>query len=163
MSGAPLKKRHVRHFRHLVRQFQRVTGVLLQGEDCCGGVTMPQGHVLLEISQRSGIALGDLAGGLRLDKSTLSRTVEALVDRGLVERKPNPADRRSNLHLLTPSGEQVIAEIHRTSDECVRATFTRIPAAERQRVLDSLQILVTAMGAAEGCCDEAPPEERSAA
>jgi len=147
-----MRKSQIRLFRSLSRRFQRATGALLEGAECCGGVTLAQCHLLLEIEGRAGISLVDLAEALGLDKSTLSRSVEGLVERGLVERLPNPEDRRYNLHGVTEAGGKTVAEIHRSSDACVRRVFDRIPEADRERVLEAFGIVVEAMSAADASC-----------
>lgn len=153
-----MEKKEIRRFRQLARQFQRVTGGLLQDDRCCGGLTLAQCHVLLEIEGRSRVTLTELAAGLGLDKSTLSRTVDALVARDLVMRIPCPSDRRCNLHAATERGGEALESIHRTSDEQVRITFSRIPAAQRKRVIDSLEVLVRAMAeASKNCCTAPAP------
>lgn len=46
----------------------------------------------------------DLAVDTMLDLSTVSRQIRSLVDRGLVERRPDPEDRRGALLSATPAG-----------------------------------------------------------
>lgn len=52
----------------------------------------------------------DLATEAMLDLSTVSRQVRALVENGLVERRPDPEDRRGALLAATPSGREAFAE-----------------------------------------------------
>ncbi|MEY9965650.1 DNA-binding MarR family transcriptional regulator [Streptacidiphilus sp. MAP12-16] len=52
----------------------------------------------------------DLAADTLLDLSTVSRQIRSLVDRGLVERRPDPEDRRGALLSASPDG--VIAFQH---------------------------------------------------
>jgi DNA-binding MarR family transcriptional regulator len=59
---------------------------------------------LLSLLQDAGpLRASDLVARLGLDKSTVSRQVAALVDLGLVDRAPDPADGRAQV--LTPSAE----------------------------------------------------------
>ncbi|MBO2446395.1 MarR family transcriptional regulator [Actinomadura barringtoniae] len=59
------------------------------------------------------IALRDLAELLLTDRPYTSLVVDDLATRGLVERTPNPADRRSKLVTLTEAGAEVVAEAER--------------------------------------------------
>ena len=46
----------------------------------------------------------DLAGFVGVGKATISRQVKVLEDLGLIERRPDPADRRAHLLALTAEG-----------------------------------------------------------
>ncbi|OIH95470.1 MarR family winged helix-turn-helix transcriptional regulator [Curtobacterium sp. MCBA15_001] len=51
----------------------------------------------------------ELAGYLGLTSGAVTNMVDRLTDAGLVERRPNPSDRRGSLIMLSPAGEDVIA------------------------------------------------------
>ncbi|WP_437050148.1 MarR family winged helix-turn-helix transcriptional regulator [Streptomyces sp. enrichment culture] len=53
----------------------------------------------------------DLAAHYALDKSTVSRQVTALERAGLVERRPDPDDRRVQVLHLTDTGRRVLAQV----------------------------------------------------
>ena len=89
-----MKKDDVRHHRRQMRELHRITGALLGDRACCCGLSLPQCHVLLELEARGTTSLVDLAERLELDKSTVSRTVEGLVELGIVVRTTNAEDRR---------------------------------------------------------------------
>ncbi|WP_220090316.1 MarR family winged helix-turn-helix transcriptional regulator [Micromonospora saelicesensis] len=55
----------------------------------------------------------DLAHQTRLDASTVSRSVAALVAHGLVERQPDPTDKRATFLAVTPAGRAALADSHR--------------------------------------------------
>jgi MarR family transcriptional regulator for hemolysin len=58
----------------------------------------------------------DLARRLRVEAATVTRMVDILGKEGLVERTPDPNDRRVNLLSISPKGEAVLAEIFRVYD-----------------------------------------------
>jgi DNA-binding MarR family transcriptional regulator len=100
------------------------------------GFTITQLYVM-EILIRAGpLALNELAGEMRLDKSTLSRVVAGLESKGAVSRTSNPADGRSILLEATPSGrrryERIEAELV-AENARVLSGFT--PAARRQLIV----------------------------
>ncbi|MEU5904478.1 MarR family winged helix-turn-helix transcriptional regulator [Micromonospora sp. NPDC047467] len=67
--------------------------------------------LLMQIDQSSsGCQARELARRTRLDPSTVSRSVAALVADGLVERRPDPADKRASLLVITPAGRAALAE-----------------------------------------------------
>lgn len=65
------------------------------------GLGMGQSLILKEILSNYGINEAQLGRLLKLDKSTVTRAVQRLVQAGYVEKKPNPADRRSHYLLST--------------------------------------------------------------
>ncbi|SOC57963.1 MarR family winged helix-turn-helix transcriptional regulator [Ornithinimicrobium cerasi] len=52
----------------------------------------------------------DLARSEGLDPSTMSRRLASLADRGLIEREPDPADRRAFLLTLTAAGRRAVEQ-----------------------------------------------------
>ena len=65
------------------------------------GVTRPQWQVLSALRRHPGVNQGALADLLDVEPITVCRMVDRLQEAGLVERRPDPADRRSwRLHLL---------------------------------------------------------------
>ncbi|WP_323033716.1 MarR family winged helix-turn-helix transcriptional regulator [Paracoccus sp. (in: a-proteobacteria)] len=62
------------------------------------------------------ISQTELAGRLALDSSTLVRLLDLLEGRGLVERRPDPADRRARRILLTPAGRTEVLRVRRMLD-----------------------------------------------
>ncbi|WP_305094830.1 MarR family winged helix-turn-helix transcriptional regulator [Prescottella sp. R16] len=66
--------------------------------------------VLVALSVRGPCRQNELAGALCLSQSALSRQLTELVDAGLVERRPDPDDRRA-LHVqVTEKGTEVLRE-----------------------------------------------------
>ena len=132
----------VRQFRSAMRQFERVAN--LQQKGCCSGVTLAQCLVLLEIEEHAGQTLRELSSRLRLDDSTLSRTVQGLVQKKLLERRQDEEDRRAIRLQLTSAGMAVCRSIHTENDAYCRRVFRRISPARRRAVLRNFEILVQA-------------------
>jgi DNA-binding MarR family transcriptional regulator len=82
------------------------------------GLTITQCYVLDLLIQRGPLTLNQLAAGIQLDKSTLSRVVDSLAAKRAVKRTDNPADGRSILLHATEAGraryrqvqEDIVAE-----------------------------------------------------
>ena len=142
-----MKTRDIRKFRRVLRQFTRLLDSQLK--TCCNEVTLAQCLVLLEIEEIRTPTMGQLAGNLRLDNSTLSRTVDGLVARELVERVSDDNDRRVVKVRLTEEGEAVCRSIHADNDAITRRVFDRIPPPERRGVAEAFEMLVEAYLACE--------------
>lgn len=144
----------VRRFRRSLRQFER----LLAGQikTCCVEVTFAQCLLMMEIDESETATLGRLATRLRLDNSTLSRTIDGLVAKGMVDRRRGDADRRTVHIRLTAKGRSVARSIHRSSDACVLGLFERIPAGKRDTIVRHFETLVGAFLDLEAESDSAP-------
>ncbi|MEY9870672.1 DNA-binding MarR family transcriptional regulator [Streptacidiphilus sp. MAP12-33] len=84
----------------IVRFFRLMQAKRQRSRDENGG-----DRVLLAVLVRCGPRRAtDLAGEAHLDLSTVSRQIRSLVERGLVERTPDPDDRRGVLLSVSPAG-----------------------------------------------------------
>jgi DNA-binding MarR family transcriptional regulator len=96
-----------------LRDLMKVVRQLKQQRD---GLSTPTGMVgiLMTIDQLTGrdetCHAKELAHVAGLDQSTVSRAVTALVTLGLVERLPDPTDRRASILAVTPAGRQALRE-----------------------------------------------------
>ncbi len=77
------------------------------------GMTRAQWIILARLQRQPGISQNEMAAICEVEPITVGRLVDRLESRGLVERRPDPADRRiRRLHLL-PAAEPILAEITR--------------------------------------------------
>jgi DNA-binding MarR family transcriptional regulator len=140
----------IQEFRRDLRALEREILRQLEGETGCCGVSLPQCHVLLELAFGE-LSLGALADALNLDKSTLSRTVEAMVQEGLVVREPTPTDRRMARLALTPQGRAKVATINETCDQYYASLLEQMPKSDRQQVTRAVRLLADGMRRLRGC------------
>ncbi len=75
------------------------------------GLTPPQMGVLKSLDGPS--PMGHIASELHCDASNVTWMTDRLEERGLVERTPDPLDRRIKRLVLTPSGEKMRRHIER--------------------------------------------------
>ncbi len=90
---------------------------------------------------RTQAALADAIGA---DKSRIIGTLDDLQDAGLIERTPDPSDRRVRLLSSTPKGRRVRRSVRkgiRAHEDRVLAT---LPPADRQAFLRAVGILYDA-------------------
>ncbi len=133
------------NLRELIRVLVRNLGILEKGDASCCGVTIAQCHAIVEIGRAKKIALIDLADLLGLDKSTMSRTVNNLVESGLVIRDLDAENRRYVTIQLTSGGLDVFKSIEESMGQYYRSIFSSIPEDKRVQVLESLQLLTDAV------------------
>ena len=75
------------------------------------GMTRAQWAVLLRLERREGLKQSDLAEDLDIQPITLTRLVDRLCDNGLIERRPDPNDRRAKRLYLTPAARPLLDRI----------------------------------------------------
>ncbi len=150
----------VQEFRALLRRFERVLSRQLEDKNCCCGLTIHQCHPLLEIGRTGETTTVELSRALDLDKSTLSRTIDGLVNAGLVRRNPHPNDRRYTVLTLTGEGRKICDTINRENDLYFEKVFKQIPGTDHESVMRYFGLLVEVMsrpenrkGEEKGCCD----------
>lgn len=97
-----------------------------------------QAGVLHALTTKGPIRLGDLAEAMHLDASTVSRHVQQLCDRGLIERGPDPEDGRARIIAISDAGRDGL----RCSFDLRRAVITEAMAdwtdEDRDRLRDDL-------------------------
>ena len=141
------------YLRELIRVLVRNLGILEKSDASCCGVTISQCHAIVEIGRSGEVSLNELAELLALDKSTMSRTINNLVEDGLVIRELDPEDRRYVKIKLTDKGIKIFKDIEESMDRYYKAIFNSVPEEKREQVLDSLKLLIEAVNKNK-CCRE---------
>ena len=131
--------------RELLRVLIRNLGILEKSDASCCGVTIAQCHAIVEIGRKEKISLVDLADILGLDKSTMSRTINNLVDAGLVLRDLDSENRRYVIIQLTANGMNVFRNIEESMDRYYKSIFSSISEDKRSQVMEILQLLADAV------------------
>lgn len=136
--------------REVARLYTRAQRVVA---DCCR-TTSTQCHLLTELGRSGPLPLSELGSRVMLEKSWVSRAVDAMVERGLVTKEPNPSDARSWLVTLTVDGEATVRSLNRTLDEHAEQLLGSLTPRERAAVESSLLLLMKALrdDTAATCC-----------
>jgi DNA-binding MarR family transcriptional regulator len=135
----------VHDFRKSLRVLEREVQISMSSDTDCCGVSLAQCHLLLEVELRGASSVTELASILSLDKSTMSRTAEALVTAGLLNRETVPDNRRQQIISLTKEGKAKAQYINRTCDSTYTRLLDFIPARRRASVMESVTLLADAM------------------
>lgn len=129
-----------------VARFVRAFGLHQPDQTPCGRpVPVSEAHALGELARDGALRQSDLAHRLRLEKSTTSRLVTQLINRGWAERTPAPDDGRGVLVQLTPAGVNAVTQLAEARAERFSSLLDRIPEDERDDVLRALDILTEAL------------------
>ena len=103
------------------------------------GLTLAQARALLHLANLEGISQVALARRLEIQPITMLRQIDRLEEAGLIERRPNPRDRRAQQLYLTPAADPLLSEISRLGGSLTEAAFAGMSDEERQRIIELLQ------------------------
>jgi len=121
-----------RLMRALVTEFHRQEGE--------GAITIPQYRILVRL-QRSSCSMSELARCYGVTLPTMTKMINALVQKGLVERCPVPYDRRQVRLRLTKGGERVVREAQGRIQARLAEILGLLSSEEREGILASLEAL----------------------
>ncbi|MEV4541242.1 MarR family winged helix-turn-helix transcriptional regulator [Micromonospora echinaurantiaca] len=126
-------------------RFVRNFGLHQPDRTPCGQpLPVSEAHAMVEIARDGQLRQVELARRLRLEKSTVSRLVANLVNRGWVHRGPADGDGRGVLLVLTDAGATAAARQADARRDRLTALLDRIPDHERAAVVRALQALAEA-------------------
>jgi DNA-binding MarR family transcriptional regulator len=106
---------------------------------------------LEELGPASQAALGRRSG---IHLSDMVAAINDLADRGLVERAPDPSDRRRNIISLTSAGKRQLRRLEKRLAECQDDLLAPMSAEERHRLIELLSKLVDHHNRRTGTPDE---------
>lgn len=102
------------------------------------GISLAQLFVLQQVAERPATSLNDLAERTATHQSSVSVVVRRLVDRGLVTRRADTADKRRVQIELTPAGEKLLVGAPETIQVRLVAALQQMQAAERTQLAQLL-------------------------
>ena len=103
------------------------------------GVTRPQWQVLVVLRRHEGVNQGGLAELLDVEPITVCRMVDRLQEADLVERRPDPADRRSWRLFLTAKAEDLLAQLRPLGLRFEAEALDGVSASERSALIAMLE------------------------
>ena len=104
-------------------------------------ITDAQYSVLHALSKLGPLTPGTLAEREHVQPPSMTRTVTALVEAGLVSRGEHPTDRRQVLVTVTPAGEQEVRETRRRRAAWRAKRLAGLTLAERATLAEATEIL----------------------
>ena len=103
------------------------------------GLPSAQLFSLRQITRHPGDSLSDLAARTRTTQSAVSEVVARLVERGLVERRTAPDDRRRANLVPTTAGRAILVSAPDTAQEQLVAGFTMLSPEQQESLVGSLE------------------------
>jgi len=129
----------------LANEMARLYGAGLQTRLAPLGLSPAQFLVLSELWSEDGLTQRDLTGRLGVEQATMANTLARMHRDHLVERKPHPDDRRSQLVCLTNAARQLEVSATAAVVQVNEIVLEGLPLAERELFLSMLGRIVSAM------------------
>lgn len=114
------------------------------------GLTRAQWLALTRVNRRPGVSQSELADMMEIEKAPAGRIVDRLQQKGWIERRAEPSDRRVNRIYLTAQGARVHSAIAPLADATVRDALSGLSKGEQTRLvalMGKVKAQLTAMAA----------------
>lgn len=130
----------------VVEALMRRSGTSALGVVEDSGITPGQMKGLLALAQRDvPVSVGELAEALSLTPPTASRTVDALTQRGFVDRQVSSEDRRARDLVVTPAGHELVRRVNEARTSDLQTVIDGLSAEQRERLSAALDELGSEM------------------
>src|SRR5271157_1414916 len=132
-----------------LERLARILGQIGPDEVCCDGLSQRQAAILRVLVASEGARLMDLAALSGITPSAMTRVLEKLETRGLVERvRGAHEDRRAAKVRITASGRRTRKQLDGLMRQRTNQIIDSIPGEQRPAVLKALQTLNDAIESA---------------
>ena len=138
-----LKQRLTDRFVELVEQINQRMHCQTPDEWADLELTIPQVRALALLQQEAQ-RMGGISNYLGGTLSAATSIIDRLVDKGLVERAPDPEDRRVVICRLTPTGRESVEQFWRIGRMKIEALAEPLNAGELETVVTAMELLVRA-------------------
>jgi DNA-binding MarR family transcriptional regulator len=135
-----------------LERLARILGQVGPDEVCCEGLSQRQCAILRTLVEQEGARISDLAASSGITPSAMTRVLEKLEARGLVERvRGAQTDGRAAMVRITAEGRRTRKQLDELMRQRTHQIIDSIPAKKRIEILSALQTLNSAIESA-GCC-----------
>jgi DNA-binding MarR family transcriptional regulator len=131
----------LRNFGFLLREVSRRYALRFEQHAQAVSMKLQPCKALVYLQRNEGVSQTKLAELSSIEPMAMVRILDQMESEGLVERKPDPNDRRARLLYLTAKSKPTLDEIWRISDLTRGETFAGISKSERDIFLSVLERL----------------------
>lgn len=115
--------------------------------------TSTQCYSLMELNKSNELTMLELSEKMNLNTSTMTRIIDKLVKRNLIERKRHSSDRRIVLVSLTEEGKRSAKKLNNSLNIYYEKILNNLPNGKISNVLNSSELLIKAFEKANpNCC-----------
>jgi MarR family transcriptional regulator for hemolysin len=105
------------------------------------GISRAQWAVLVRLERSEGLKQSELADVLDLQPISLTRLLDRLADSGLIERRPDPNDRRANRLYLMPAARPLLAKLSNLGHSMMDTVLESLDAEQTEHLLRYLGVM----------------------
>ena len=105
------------------------------------GISRAQWIVLMRLDRSEGLKQSELAEMLDLQPISLTRLLDRLAESGLIERRPDPHDRRANRLYLTSAARPLLKQLASLGEDLMETVLQNVDATSQERLLRDLGIM----------------------
>lgn len=127
---------------YLVKRSQRLMQERIEGLFEQQGFTLQQWAVLMYVRDRLAVNVGDICRDLYYDSGAMTRLVDQLEARNLVERRRSAEDRRVVELSLTAAGAEMLDELIPTACDALNTALDGFSRAEVKTLQSMLRRLI---------------------
>lgn len=139
MIPSPVTIDPMRSFGFLLKDLSRLYAGNFERHAAPLGLTLTQCKLLSYLQRNQGISQSGLAFLTDTDPMTLSRLLDRMAADGLVERRPDPTDRRARRLYLCEGALPVLSEIWRLSEVARGEAMSGLSLNERNLLMQLMQ------------------------
>ncbi|WP_461156114.1 MarR family winged helix-turn-helix transcriptional regulator [Saccharopolyspora tripterygii] len=99
------------------------------------GLRLSQHAVLAAVAEHGPLAQAEVVRRLDIDAKDVVGLINELQDKGLVQRRPDPRDRRKNAVSVTPAGLECLRRCSALADEANQRLLAPLSVTERELLL----------------------------
>jgi MarR family transcriptional regulator for hemolysin len=125
------------------------------------GISRAQWVVLIRLDRSEGLKQSELAEILDLQPISLTRLLDRLAENGLIERRPDPNDRRANRLYLTPAARPLLKQLAALGEDMMAGVLEGISPDAQEALLrnlgtmkDNLRAAINRNGSAPSAANE---------
>jgi DNA-binding MarR family transcriptional regulator len=107
------------------------------------GLTRSQWQVLAYLSKNEGIHQSGLADMLEVEPITLVRILDKLAERGLIERRQHPKDRRVWMLYMRDAARPLVEAMREIGDQTRGEALEGVSPEQREQLFDILSTMKT--------------------
>jgi DNA-binding MarR family transcriptional regulator len=122
------------------------------------GLKITQYSLLSHVLRLGPLAARELAAAMQLTPSSLSRNLQPLLERGLIQAQPDPSDARSHRLHITPAGQRQRARAQQAWKRAQQAFNQRLGPERVAQLHQLLDDTVALLGADAGEGGAAAPD-----
>lgn len=127
----------IKNWMHMTIRLRKIKNVFPAGNDLHMNELFALGRINHAFhTSKSSISSAEIQDELQVTKSAVSQMLDALVEKGYIDRKPDASDRRRMCVTITPEGKQILWRTHQYADRLTDEVVNRIGEEKIKQMFD---------------------------